>query len=251
MRLDVASGSWDNLIEALTDSWDQPDVGDGIGDMMMKVLALFACGAVLLGASVAHAQTFGDGDFNSPSGGPSYTEYAGNQSFGPWQVSGDSVDLIGGYWQDPNGTAGSVDLNGVGPGAISQTFSTIAGTTYDVSFYLAGNPDSGESPDPAMKTGSVVADAGAETFSFTNTGAQTRTDMQYAPESFSFTADGATSTLTFAGTNDGPYGAVIGDIVVSAAPEPGLWVLMIAGVGLMGAMLRFSRRRLAGLSPAA
>ena len=31
--------------------------------------------------------------------------------------------------------------------------------------------------------------------------------------------------------------------IVSGAPEPGIWALMIAGIGFMGAALRFGRRR--------
>ena len=38
--------------------------------------------------------------------------------------------------------------------------------------------------------------------------------------------------------------------VISAAPEPSAWVLMIAGVGLVGGMLRYGRRGAAGLAGA-
>jgi hypothetical protein len=47
-------------------------------------------------------------------------------------------------------------------------------------------------------------------------------------------------------TTTPPEGSIIGggtDVVtVSAAPEPGVWVLMIAGVAMIGAMLRVSRK---------
>ena len=52
---------------------------------------------------------------------------------------------------------------------------------------------------------------------------------------YSFVSDGNT-TIDFDATR----------IVVSAAPEPGIWALMLAGVGLMGLMLR--RRRQDALS---
>ena len=204
--------------------------------------ALISVSLLAAVGSVRAANLIQDGTFDMPSAGATFQEYTGGSSFGPWAVGGASVDLIGGYWQDPAGTAGSVDLNGSAPGSISQAFDTTAGKSYNVSFYLAGNPDSGQSPDPATKTGTVMAGANSNDFMFTNTGAQTKTDMGYQLEHFTFLANGPTTTLSFAGTNAGPYGAVIGDVNVSAVPEPATWALMLMGVGDIGLMLRRGRR---------
>lgn len=54
---------------------------------------------------------------------------------------------------------------------------------------------------------------------------------------FAFQQGAGTTT----GNHDETYAFNIA--AVSAAPEPGVWALMIAGLGLMGAALRFGRRR--------
>lgn len=77
-----------------------------------------------------------DGDFNNSNS--SFVDYGiGPLPGGPWRVTGPNifatVDLIGGYWQSPSGpnaaqggTNGSVDLDGVTPGNVSQTIATTA-----------------------------------------------------------------------------------------------------------------------------
>ena len=48
-----------------------------------------------------------------------------------------------------------------------------------------------------------------------------------------------------------PTGVVYGDPAVSAAPEPSVWALLIAGVAMVGAALRSGRKRRLGTSLAA
>ena len=90
-----------------------------------------AAGALVLALAVggaAHAANLvTDGDFSSPSGGPTFTTYAAGSSFDGWSVTSGSVDLIGGYWQAPTPGGGSVDLDGNAPGAISQSIATGTG----------------------------------------------------------------------------------------------------------------------------
>ena len=47
--------------------------------------------------------------------------------------------------------------------------------------------------------------------------------------------------MTVPGGDVGKY-TVSATASVSAAPEPGTWALMIVGVGLVGGMIRYSRR---------
>ena len=205
----------------------------------MKFNALALVAMVGLGSSSANAAVnfVSDGDFTSPSGGATFTTYAPG-SMGPWTVGGAGVDLIGGYWQAPAATGGSVDLDGNAPGSISQDLSLTSGK-YLLSFYLSGNPDG----MPPIKALDVTLGSGTpQLFSYT-TGTNTHTDMQYVLEKYEFTATGPTE-LTFAsGDTNTPYGAVIGDVIVSAVPEPATWAMLIFGIAAIGTMLRLGRRR--------
>ncbi|MFE3499878.1 choice-of-anchor C family protein [Kitasatospora sp. NPDC059160] len=154
---------------------------------------------------------FDDGSFESPKIAPNtFTEPVTGQSIGPWLVTSGSVDLIGaGFWQAAEGDQ-SVDLNGADSGAIAQTFTTIPGATYSVSYALAGNPGGG----PALRTGRVLIDGqDFQDFSFDVTG-KTRAAMGYVGRQFSFVAYNSSTTLTFESTVRGAFGPVLDDVQV-------------------------------------
>ncbi len=202
----------------------------------------FLRGAVAAAAIAAASSAFAgvnlvaDGNFDSPSGGGSYTTYFNGATFGPWKVTGASVDLIGGYWQAPVG-GGSVDLDGDAPGGINQVFSLTSGKTYDLSFYLSGNPDG----LPTTKSVTVSIGNLDETFTYTLAG-NSRSDMMYQLETAQFVA-GSANTLSFTSNDVGsPYGPVIGGVTI-AVPEPSTWAMMglgFAGLGLAGYRARKS-----------
>nr|WP_175472516.1 MULTISPECIES: DUF642 domain-containing protein [unclassified Duganella] len=104
-------------------------------------------------------------------------------------IGAGSVDLIGTYRTHAGGGF-SIDLNGSSAGTISQSFATVTGQFYNVSFSMAGNPDGGG----LTKTISAGV-AGVNTFSFDGTGAS-KTAMSWETRSFSFVAASALSTLT-------------------------------------------------------
>jgi choice-of-anchor C domain-containing protein len=181
-----------------------------------------------------------DPNFDSPSGGPSYTTYNGGQTFGEWLVTGASVDLIGGYWQAPVG-GGSVDLDGLAPGGVSQNITLSAGT-YLLSFYLSGNPDGG---DPT-KTVEVGLGGHDQTFTYTTGPSNSETNMDYVLESMRVTVTSGLQTLSFSSldASTSPYGPVIGGISLDAVvPEPAAWALMLLGFAGIGAGLRSRRQR--------
>lgn len=69
------------------------------------------------------------------------TLYRGDESTG-WRVEYGQVDHIGGFWSAGSGKR-SLDMNGLVPGTISQTFATEPGKDYRVTFKLSANPDGG------------------------------------------------------------------------------------------------------------
>ena len=152
-----------------------------------------------------------------------------------WTVGGTSVDYGGSYWQAQSGNR-SIDLAGMGDGSLSQTFSTTAGKAYQVSFWIARNPDNGVNP----RTGFVDVGRPAMKLTFSN-GATTATAMGWTQEFLNFTATGPTTTVTFASdpaTSQTYFGLALDNIAVNAVPEPTSWALMVGGLGLVGAALR-------------
>ena len=110
---------------------------------LLGIAVLAALG--LAGARPAAAQIVKDGSFETPASSPFETFGAGSTlsnpgETSPWTVGSGSVDVIDGYWMSYAGNQ-SIDLSGDSNGSIYQDLTTTIGTTYNVSYYLAGNPD--------------------------------------------------------------------------------------------------------------
>ena len=193
--------------------------------------------------SAANASTIiQDGNFNDPLAPGNFVTLGGGAFFGTgnvWKVLGDSVDVIGGYWTPPTAGGGSVDLNGGNPGGISQAFSVGAGT-YQLSFYVSGNPDGGV----GTKHVDVQVGDQDQLFSYTLTGANNKTDMNYLLETLTFKSTGGGDVLSFLSQDqNSPFGPVVGGVSIAAVPEAATWMMMILGFGGIGMMLRGSRRQ--------
>ena len=96
---------------------------------MKTNLVLLVGTFLLLGLSInVKADPFQNGSFeNGPIINNGFiTLYAGSTEIPGWTVDSGSIDLIGDYWTASDGSR-SIDLNGDGLGAISQTFDTISG----------------------------------------------------------------------------------------------------------------------------
>ena len=129
-------------------------------------------------------------------------------------------------------------MSGLGLGSVSQTIAVTPGQIYNVSFWLAGNPDNG----PTIKQlGATTTSNGSLTFFFDTTGFD-KTNMGWTLESFNFTAAGPLETLTFASLacageidNRCAFGPALDDVsVTSAVPELSTWGMMLLGFSGIG-----------------
>jgi choice-of-anchor C domain-containing protein len=206
---------------------------------MTKTQITLAAALVLGLSGAASAANVADGTFSEGAFAGAFQTIGNGGSIGAWNVSSGSVDLIGSYWQAPPTGGYTIDLDGNGPGAISQSLGLAAGH-YELSFYLAGNPDGG---DPLKSLTVSVGDA-SQSFTFLTTG-HSSGNMGYVLETLDFNVAGAT-TLTFQSNDvNSPWGPAIGGVSVAAVvPEPGSISLLLAGLGMMGLVARRRARSL-------
>jgi len=206
----------------------------------MRIALILATAAAV--ASHADAAPFTNGSFETaPFHQDGFTELftpPNNTTIPGWTVAAGSVDWISTYWNASAG-ASSIDLSGRSAGTLTQTFVTSPGATYTVQFDLAGNPDGGQ----GTRNLGVSTDGVTFTpYSFTVGATNTRTDMGWLTQLYSFTATQASTTLTFRSNENTVFGPALDNVSVTAAvPEPAT-LAVFGGIALAGA-LGYRRRK--------
>jgi choice-of-anchor C domain-containing protein len=134
-----------------------------------------------------------------------------------WDVTNNSVDYVGTFWQAADGTR-SLDMNGSAAGTISQTFPTAAGSTYLVTFALAGAPG-------GVRHLRVSVAGKSEDYSF-DAALHSWDDMGWVDKTFRFTAAASTTILQFQSLDEGYSGPALDNVRVSAVPPVPLLLLL-------------------------
>lgn len=202
--------------------------------MFSTRLAAIAAAAALLAVLAAQGllaqNLIVNGSFEQgPNPGAYTNKPLGNTDITGWTVSLGNIDYVGGLWMAEDGVR-SIDLEGSSgtcvlptdcPGGIAQSFATVAGQQYTVTFYLAGNIFGA----PVVKTVQVSAAGQSQLYTFDTTGLSA-SNMGWAQVVWNFTASDTTTTLEFDTADTPPtgWGPVIDNVsvVASAASLPAI-----------------------------
>ena len=221
--------------------------------MKHSTMKLAAVATLLLSATGASANLITNGGFEVGTVAGSFsTLNAGSTDLTDWIIGSGSIDYINTYWQDAgSGSGRSIDLNGLVPGSISQTFATTAGVLYEVSFSLSGNPDNSHTPAiKALRVSLTGASSASQDFTYDTTNpVNSSGNMGWLTKSFTFLGGAGLTTLTFLSLTTDPvslpaFGPALDEVSVNAVPVPAaVWLLgsALLGVGLI------ARKRAAGV----
>ncbi|OYQ25675.1 hypothetical protein CHU93_13160 [Sandarakinorhabdus cyanobacteriorum] len=197
-------------------------------------------GLLALAAQPAAAVSFVNGSFElgNFSGAPSDDLTAPSTDITGWQVGPLGVDWVASLWNASRGLR-SLELASTDRGQIFQRLTGLTvGRTYRVGFDVAGNPFGGPA---TYGFGTTTSGAQVTNFTVDVTAANSPTNMGWGRRFVTFVAVANNQNFSFIGRTDGPFGAVIDNVTITAVPEPKGWALLIMGFGLVGVA---ARRRL-------
>jgi hypothetical protein len=155
-----------------------------------------------------------NGGFEKPQVDGGIREFGTAERIGAWAVGTGSVDVVGKSIVQAAKGKQSLDLNGSGPGAITQRLSLPYDASYQISFLLAGNPGCGDElmPFQVWWNGIAVLDG-----KFDTTG-HTPDSPGWLTTLITVTAGTGPATLAFTSNTAGSCGPALDSIAVTQLP---------------------------------
>jgi hypothetical protein len=134
--------------------------------------------------------------------------YGGNTSLWPWVIRGDGVDKMNGTYYAAQDGVVSLDMNARERGSVSQSFATVAGQKYVLTFWVQWNTH----PGPASL---VVEAADTQRVYGLTTPNMSYPDVDWEKKTFEFTANSSTTKLSFHSPVPGYIGARLDAISIA------------------------------------
>jgi len=203
------------------------------------ITRLTAPAVLLFFSSNVQANLISNGGFETFTGAFNSSGYArlstGNTTLTDWTIGGGSVDLLSPSFSDygSNGHNNVVELSGNvwDFGFVEQTFSTIAGMSYNVTFDMNGSTYRGHNMSHKMQVS-----VGGISQNFTHNDLIHDT---WDHNTLTFIANNTNTTLRFQDLNgDGFTGALLDNVVVTTVPLPASFWLFTTGLMLVGMFRR-------------
>lgn len=187
-----------------------------------------------------------NGSFESPDTSVMFSFYnLGSTAITGWTVVGGQIQLTdsatthmpasdGGQWIDLTGNTG------YGKGLMSDAVATVVGRTYELSF------DVGDYLAPGFMHATVSVSINGSAPQLFNNIASGYGVMDWERKTLNWVADSSTARITILGAANGSYsnfnGIGLDNVVFSEVPlpvpEPTTWAMLLAGLGLTGALAR-------------
>jgi choice-of-anchor C domain-containing protein len=172
--------------------------------------------SVLL-APACSALQFDNGSFENPPVPPhgGVTLSTGSSALAPWTVTSGTVDWID-FVGNATASTGTwfLDLSGAGAGTIEQTFDTIPGTEYTVTFDMNANTSNG-----AVGIKTILVTAPGMSQAYTYDGSAANSTGPWITNTLTFTATDAQSTLSFASLTQSAYGPLLDNVTITGSPN--------------------------------